>query len=222
MGFSLGKRESKTATNDASLLPSIPRPPSPRPSTVLLGITFLVVFIILLGIGDGAPKVLLAQDYHNGTHLYQNQTNTYQEEVALSREHQLFWVDLQLGKGETLVAVDDWPVTMEVDVDVKVSQMCISSIQCVYTLFVYFWYTSILRVSVLLTFASLPVACHASRAKPGSERETGGARSHAFSTTEKRLLRRTATDTHPEAFCVLLARITEDVLRIFWRPTTGV
>lgn len=102
-------------------------PPLAKPhQAVCLGISFLLVFIVLLGIGGGAPDVLLVHtsggtDDNPGVLTFRDGMNVYSSQFTLSRENQLFWLDLRLGT-ETLdiaslpmaIGVDDISVTVGV------------------------------------------------------------------------------------------------------------
>lgn len=92
--------------------------------SVCLGISFLAVFVVLLGIGAGAPDVLLVKtsggsDETSGAFGFRDGLNFYSTTFSLSREHQLFWQDLRLGTGgldedslPTMIDVDDIEITV--------------------------------------------------------------------------------------------------------------
>ncbi|CAM9791664.1 unnamed protein product [Ectocarpus sp. 12 AP-2014] len=92
--------------------------PRSRGCVLLLGVAFLVAFIALLGIGDGAPNVLMvaiSDDSEDSLTYRQNdQVNFFHPHFELSREHQLFWMDLRLGTGDGLLD-GTTPLTTDVD-----------------------------------------------------------------------------------------------------------
>lgn len=91
--------------------------------TVLLGVAFLVAFIVLLGIGDGAPDVLMVaisgDSEESLTYRKNDQVNFFHPHFELSREHQLFWMDLRLGTGDGLLD-GTTPLTTDVDMIITV------------------------------------------------------------------------------------------------------
>ncbi|CAN0279858.1 unnamed protein product, partial [Scytosiphon promiscuus] len=89
--------------------------PRSRCCVALLGMAFLVAFIVLLGIGDGAPDVLHVRDSQDVSDplVYRNELNIYPANFVLTRENQLFWMDFRLGTGDGLLD-DSWPHTIEV------------------------------------------------------------------------------------------------------------
>lgn len=96
-------------------------PPRRKYNAALLGVSFLVAFIVLLGIGDGAPDVLLVRHSEDDSYdlTYNGEENFYQVNFEMTREHQLFWMDLRLGTGDNLLD-DSWPHSIALDLQVKV------------------------------------------------------------------------------------------------------
>lgn len=90
---------------------------------MLLGVAFLVAFIVLLGIGDGAPDVLIvatSEDAEDSlTYRKNDQVNFFNPDFDLSRENQLFWMDLRLGTGDGLLD-GATPLTTDVDMIITV------------------------------------------------------------------------------------------------------
>lgn len=73
---------------------------------------FLAIFVVLLGIGDGAPSVLvelMSDAETDGIYATDGET-TYTTRFNLERENQLFWVDLRVGAE----ALEE---TMDLDID---------------------------------------------------------------------------------------------------------
>lgn len=96
-------------------------------TSVLLGIAFFVIFVVLLGIGDAAPGVLLVSDSKEDAassmvYVRDEQINTYRVKFELTRENQLFWMDFRLSTGDTMLE-GIAPVTMDLDLTVSVSAL---------------------------------------------------------------------------------------------------
>lgn len=78
---------------------------------------FLAIFVVLLGIGDGAPSVLIEViSLGEGKGLHDTGEGTsYTSIFNLERENQLFWVDTRIGTNppdllETIVLELDFEV----------------------------------------------------------------------------------------------------------------
>lgn len=87
-------------------------------ASVTLGVVFLAIFVVLLGIGDGAPNVLIevmpeTDDYERGV-----DNTSYITKFSLERENQLFWVDMRLDTGA--LEEDDLPETMDLELSFEV------------------------------------------------------------------------------------------------------
>lgn len=86
---------------------------------------FLGAFFILLGIGDQAPNVLLlakSRDNANErtvTYRRGQEVNFYHASFPMSRENQLFWMDLRLSSGDGILEASA-PLTIDLDIHLKV------------------------------------------------------------------------------------------------------
>lgn len=114
--------------------PSLLSSPGRTPQA-LLGVLFLLIFVVLLGIGAGAPEVLVFFGDTKGA-LLQYDTNlavnTYFAQFDVKREHQLFWVDLRLSTGEegaleeTLGVGQIANINLDISFKVEVCIPCVS------------------------------------------------------------------------------------------------
>lgn len=89
----------------------------------MLGVLFLAAFIVLLGIGGGAPDVLFVhsssgtdEDPNSLKYNITDGLNTYRSTFSLTRENQLFWVDVRLGTN----GLEALPVLIDID-DISVN-----------------------------------------------------------------------------------------------------
>lgn len=98
-------------------------------SSVLLGLAFLGVFLILIGIGAEAPPVLVRLGSESRSSLSydaEKELNIYSATFSLSPENQVFWLDLQLSTGEEgilseLEEADGDTIKIDVEIAFEVS-----------------------------------------------------------------------------------------------------